>query len=102
MRFVGTCIDCFDDDGDCLVGDLGWSDVSAFACAEEDASIVEVSDRSGVPEGVQAATQGHDCVWLESDCGVLMLYDKDEDIHYFFVEYEQALKLDSLSNSLKR
>jgi len=84
--FVGTCVNSFDADGDCIVPQLGWANVSDFANAEEYAKEISESTFIALAEMPNELTQelaGHSVKYLVSE-NVLMAYDDDKDIHYFF------------------
>lgn len=86
--WIGTCINSFDNDGDCVDPSLPYRDVSDFAVAEEDAeeiTLEEFLSQASIPDSILNATANHDCTYLVDMYGVLMLYDEDGDIHYFFV-----------------
>jgi hypothetical protein len=90
--YVGNCVDSFDDDtGDCIIDQLGWDDVSNFACELEDASVIGNDEaRCNIGEKLVAElVDGSDLDSLEftkTGDGVLIMYDPEEDIHYFFLE----------------
>ena len=84
---MGSCVNSFDEDGDCVVNDLPWSTVSDLGYADENAVDVgehAFSTKVEIPSGIMGATAGHDIHYLEHE-DVYMLYDSDDDIHYFFV-----------------
>ena len=87
-HFVGTCVNSFDGDGDCTVPGLPWSDVSAFAGADADAT--EIPPESflslvELPPKLWRKVSRHKLRYMTTDDGVLMLYDDDADVNYFFV-----------------
>jgi hypothetical protein len=79
---VATCIDAFDADGQCVCPELPWSDVSAFACADERASILtrqEFLQQAQLPDHLA----GRELVFMSCE-GILAIHDLEEDVHYFF------------------
>ncbi len=94
LRYLGSCVDSFDDAGDCLLPELGWRDVSEFAYEEASAQILLGNCQpvlADVPSGLAERTHGHETVWLETEGGIQMLYDADADVHYFFVQDEPTI-----------
>ena len=88
-RFVGTCVNSFDEDGDCIIPELAWDHTSAFAVDEENAVPVQPMEFNKVvaitPDVAQTFT-GHQISYLRTeDHHVYMIYDHDTDVHYFFV-----------------
>jgi len=84
--FVGTCVNAFDEAGMCILDELPWSDVSAFAVADENARTISREQFTGrvvVPEALSDLLDGPEVAYLEMD-GVLALHDLDADIHYLF------------------
>lgn len=87
-EYVGTCVDSFDDDGNCIVDELPWSTVSDFARVEENAATVfedKFLSVCDVPKSIYLSTQNSAIQCLKSEDGVYMLYDEGSDVHYFFV-----------------
>lgn len=85
--FVGTCIDSFDADGECLMAALSWNTVSDFACAEESATEVAAeffASSVTLAGSVREFTAGHELRYLLTQEGILMLYDVHDDVHYLF------------------
>lgn len=86
--FVGTCANSFDDDGVCLIPALPWVDISAFALADEGADTVSrefFHMNVEVPADIKAKVAGHVKSYLLTHDHVWMIYDEQDDIHYFFV-----------------
>ena len=84
--YLGSCVDSFDRDGECLQEELGWSSVSDFACAEENAQEVEAEEfQSYIPIDIVNLTTGHKVKYLMTEDNILMLYDLEDDVHYFFL-----------------
>jgi hypothetical protein len=87
-HFVGTCVDSFDLDGECVVPELGWANTSDFAVADESASNIsreEFVNRVIMPPQLQDLIRSPHMLYLETSNGVLMAYDSESDVHYFFV-----------------
>lgn len=86
--FIGTCVNSFDEDGYCMVPDLSYSTVTDFAWGDENADrIPENEFRSQViiPPDLEELISGHEIFYLlDRDNNQYMLYDSDDDIHYFF------------------
>ena len=86
-HFVGTCVNSFDEDGDCVLSELPWSQVSDFAFAGESAMRIaeaEFMAQAIVPKYVHEAISLHEIEYLRTEDEVLMLYDISDDVHYFF------------------
>lgn len=83
---VGTCVNSFDEDGNCIVTELPWDDASAFAVADEESK--EISKEEFFkevelsPELLKRLSK-HRVKFFVAD-GVYMIYDENTDIHYFF------------------
>jgi hypothetical protein len=87
-HFVGTCVNSFDSDGECVVPELGWANTSDFAVADESASKIsreEFGNRVIIPPHLQDLIKSPHMLYLEASNSVLMAHDTDSDIHYFFV-----------------
>ncbi len=86
-HLVGTCVNSFDEDGDCTVDNLPWSNVTDFAHYDENATEItakEFHQLAEIPHLITKITTNHNIKYLNSD-GVLSLYDLDDDIHYFLI-----------------
>jgi hypothetical protein len=86
-HYIGSCVNSFDEDGDCIIDELPFSTVSDLAVAEENAKVINKNafdETVTVPESIEHLTVGHEISYLVHD-EVYMLYDLDSDIHYFFV-----------------
>jgi len=93
LGFAGTCANCFDDDGLCTVPGLPWASASDFAVAVENAAEVGPEaflSCADIPDGVRRAVRGHGVLHMMTGDGVLVLYDGDADIHYFFCGHGSA------------
>jgi hypothetical protein len=83
---LGTCVNCFDEDGESLISELPWTNVSDFAYAEENARVLTEQEFLTISSPfIQSSlsTTRDDLQYLLSEDGVLMVYDQSEDIHYF-------------------
>lgn len=90
----GSCVNSFDEDGESLI-DL-FSDVSDFAYVEENSSLItleEFVEKVGVKrEVLSKITKLNQCDFLfNSERSICMLYNKIEDVHYFFIEQDKLL-----------
>ena len=86
-HYVGSCINSFDEHGECLVPHLPWDTTSDLAVADENAEQVPIDtflDQVDIPELIKAKTTDHDISYLEHG-RVFMIYDNTDDVHYFFV-----------------
>jgi hypothetical protein len=84
--FVGTCVNCFDEDGRCIVPDLPWDDVSRFAVADERAAEITREAflaKAHVPEDLAFLLEGRYVAYIDME-GVLAIHELDEDVHYLF------------------
>lgn len=88
--YVGNCVNCFDADGVCCVTDLPYSDASDFACDLDGAK--EFLDKDtflnhvnmiGLP---MRLVDTEDASYYHTPKDVVILYDEEMDIHYFFVK----------------
>ena len=85
---IGTCVDSFDEEGDCVVS-LPYATVTDFAAGDERAErMLEDAFRSKViiPQDLEdLISVGHEIDYLwDQDKDQYMLYDADTDVHYFF------------------
>lgn len=83
---VGNCVDSFDDSGECTNNFLPFCTVSDFALAEEDT--VKLSKEQFF-ELTCAEDLDLDCTYhgyVDHD-DLIVKYDLENDIHYFFVQY---------------
>lgn len=87
-QYLGSCVNSFDKDGECLIDELPYTDATEFAQAEEQA--VEIDEREfkhnfTVPIGIQQRLSAHEVKYLyDQRHDVYMIYDLDDDVHYFF------------------
>lgn len=89
-HLVGSCVDSFDDNGDCFFDN--FSDVNDFACADEDAKRISkkqfwkscvVSLWASCPTAIEKTHKIE--YYYDERTDVFMLYDSTDDIHYFYV-----------------
>tara|TARA_B100000700_G_C15063044_1_gene867375 strand:- start:9303 stop:10115 length:813 start_codon:yes stop_codon:yes gene_type:complete len=97
-EYLGNCVDSFDENGDSLI-DI-FSDVSNFACIEEESKKVSVEDFMIATKKSMFDIERlslNKKTYLESENkDVYMIYDEDKDIHYFFKTFKnKELKLKS-------
>ena len=86
--YIGNCVNSFDEDGNCVVGGVGYYDVSDFAVGEERAEALswdEFDREVFVSLEIEEIIEGHEVIYLlDRERDLYMLYDCDDDIHYFF------------------
>ena len=89
-HFVGTCVNSFDEEGNCIVNQLPWSDVTEFAQDEEDhfkpITSEEFNENVDNVSSVYKPARGLRPLKFYSFKNVLVLYDTVSDVHYFFVK----------------
>ena len=86
--YVGSCVDCFDEDGDCIEPALPWATVSDFARVEEGAAETEadaVRSAAWFPGVVSDLVGDHAVRCSVTEDGVTLFHDTVSDVHYFFV-----------------
>ncbi len=86
-HYVGNCVNSFNADGECVIPDLPWRTTSDLAYADENA--LELKKKTffagaTVPDEILEKISGHDVFYLDHN-STYMLYDSDDDIHYFFI-----------------
>jgi len=83
-HLVGSCKD-FDEDGNCTIPQLPYTDTTHFAQAEENATKItkdQFINNVNVPDNLKDIN----AIYLhDEDNDVFMLYDDEKDIHYLFV-----------------
>jgi hypothetical protein len=83
-HLVGSCKD-FDEDGNCTIPQLPYTDTTHFAQAEENATKItkdQFINNVNVPDNIKDIN----AIYLhDEDNDVFMLYDDEKDIHYLFV-----------------
>ena len=63
MKYIGNCVDSFDEFGDCIIPQLPFSNVTEFAQLVEESDNVEIGD-------------------------FIIQYDEETDVHSFFFKWE--------------
>tara|TARA_A100001391_G_C5029508_1_gene267981 strand:- start:678 stop:995 length:318 start_codon:yes stop_codon:yes gene_type:complete len=85
---MGSCVNSFDGDGYCIQPGVAYADTSALAVGDERADeISEEEFRAAVtiPSDLDQRVAGHEVFYLlDREENQYMLYDSDDDIHYFF------------------
>ena len=88
--YVGNCINCFDEDGDCICDELPFSTVSDFAVANEDTISLseEAFYKLAYTDDFSFGDKDDECEYFRffDYPDVIVAYNKDTDVHYFFVE----------------
>ena len=86
--YIGNCVNSFDEDGDCVIDSLGYYDVSDFGVGDERAETLswdEFDREVFVSLEMEEIIEGHEVIYLlDRERDLYMLYDSDDDIHYFF------------------
>ena len=84
-HLVGTCVNSFDEDGNCTINQLPYKDTTHFAQAEENATQInkdQFMQNVNVPDNLKNIN----AIYLhDKDNDVYMLYNDQKDVHYFFV-----------------
>ena len=85
--FVGTCVNSFDEDGDCIIRELPYNDVSAFVVGIENATPIDKEtflQHAFISQ--DEMNERTDAEYLQDEENdVFMIYDPVADIHYFYV-----------------
>ncbi len=86
--FAGTCISSFDEEGSCTF--KNFVDVTDFAGAEERAKKIskeKFDQLITLPKSILTKINNHKIEYLhDHQKDVIMLYDHDADVHYFFIK----------------
>jgi len=84
-HLVGTCVNSFEEDGNCTIPQLPYTDTTHFAQAEENATQItkdQFINNVNLPDNLKDIN----AIYLhDEDNDVYMLYDDQKDVHYFFV-----------------
>ena len=82
-HFFGTCVNSFDDNGDCHFP--YFRDVSHFAVEEENSKVISKTEFSKLVSDSKMIPTHKDVIFLLTpNKNVVMAYDQEEDVHYFF------------------
>ena len=87
-HFVGTCIDSFDVDGNCVVPQLPFDTTSDLGYADENAvgmSKKEFLKNVELDPKMLKLVKSKKKVYLLRFKNVMMIYDPEKDVHHFFV-----------------
>jgi hypothetical protein len=83
-QLVGTCVNSFDEDGNCTIPQLPYRDTTQFAQAEENATEItkdQFINNVNLPDNLKNIN----AIYLhDKDHDLYMLYNDQKDIHYFF------------------
>jgi hypothetical protein len=82
FEYISSCLDSFDEDGDCIMAELPWSTVSDFACANELAKEIEAFP---IPEVFFEDLHRTSFRYYVTEDHVYIAYDGRKDVHYFFL-----------------
>lgn len=85
--YIGNCVDSFDLDGECIIGELPFADVNDLGYADENALEIsgeEFSKVVNIPEWLLDSIVDHEVYYMVYN-DLYILYDSDVDIHYFFM-----------------
>ncbi len=88
-KFIGTCNDSFDFEGECVIDLLPWRSVEDFHLAEEEADGISrefFNMNVDVPAEISRLTKNHIKAYYLTQDGIWMFYDETADIYYFFTE----------------
>jgi hypothetical protein len=80
---VGTCVNSFDEDGDCIVDQLPWNTVSDFALDEEE-NFVEIDVHEFAENCEYCIPKQHFKFYKLNDGKYYIAYNRDTDVHYFY------------------
>ena len=84
---IGTCVDSFDEEGDCVVS-LPYATVTDFAAGDERAEHMSEKNfrrKVIIHQALEEEIFGHVIQYLwDRNKDQYMLYDADTDVHYFF------------------
>lgn len=81
LNYQGNCVNSFDDNGSCLIGT--FDDVSDFAYVEENSQIVDFSFFNKMTNNFKLP-EGNYIFYFHKNRNILMAYNKNSDVHYFF------------------
>jgi len=87
-NFVGTCVNSFDNDGDCTLSQLPYNTISDFANVEgvevEKSQFLEANE---IHEDLLRFFRDKVLCYLkDEENNIYFIYDEYDDIHYFFTQ----------------
>lgn len=103
FKYVGNCVNSFNDDGECLLSI--FSDTSDFANVEENSEIVSkskfINNVTLNKFFINLVQKNSTKILYNKDRDIYMIYDENKDIHYFFESSLQSENSLSLMKILK-
>ena len=85
---LGTCVNSFDGDGYCIQPGIPYETTSDLAVGDESAEEIsgeEFRAQVMIPAELEQKVMGHEIYYLlDRSNDHYMLYDSDDDVHYFF------------------
>ena len=85
---LGTCVNSYDGDGYCIQPGIPYETTSDLAIGDENAEEIseeEFRAQTTVPAELEQKVAGHEVFYLLDKANDhYMLYDADDDVHYFF------------------
>jgi len=95
-HFKGTCINLFDEDGECVVDTVPYHNVSDLANADEEAvkiSKEEFLKTNIVSDELMEILKGRELIFLKDlRTQACFIYDDDNDVHYIFSSKKDSKK----------
>lgn len=86
-NFLGTCVNSFDEEGNCIVPGL-YNDVTDFAYHEENALEISPQDfynaAGAIPQALDQKINANRKYLHDTNNNIFMVYDIVNDVHYFF------------------
>lgn len=95
--FAGTCVNCFDEDGDCRIDALPWAHVSDFAADIETSEPLSRDEfLKAIPLDIEMfdGLEVENCNFGVTRKNIVFAYDVNNDIHYLFVMESVDLSFD--------
>lgn len=86
-NYVGNCVNSFDLDGECIIDELPFMNVSDLGYVDENASEIsgdEFMNVVNVPDWLLDKISDNEVYYMVYN-DLYILYDSDLDIHYFFI-----------------
>lgn len=85
-HYVGNCINSFDEDGyGCVVDNL-FRDVIDFAQEEEESEEITKNKFLSLVDDTSMLPTGNYIYLITKDQKIIMAYEYNSDVHYFFVK----------------